>query len=91
MCWLFLIVTIVSVVMDEDRENFKTNLNNLTAENQQLLMERSILENKTEELSRVRDDLNWTLNVILKFNTFPVNEYCPEKSEYFTMMTIQYV
>ncbi|XP_018555383.1 C-type lectin domain family 4 member A isoform X1 [Lates calcarifer] len=69
----------ISVVMDEDRENFKTNLNNLTAENQQLLMERSILENKTEELSRVRDDLNWTLNVILKFNTFPVNEYCPEK------------
>ncbi|GLD46575.1 C-type lectin domain family 4 member A-like isoform X1, partial [Lates japonicus] len=57
--------------MDEERENFKANLSNLTAENQQLLMERSILENKTEELSRVRDDLNWTLNVILKFNTFP--------------------
>ncbi|XP_068591998.1 C-type lectin domain family 4 member A [Cebidichthys violaceus] len=57
-----------SFVMKEQR----ANLSNLTAENELLIEERSIL-------SRVTDDLNMTLGVIMKFNTFPVNEYCPDK------------
>ncbi len=35
-----------------------------------------------EELRRETENLNWTLGVILKFDNFPVNVYCPEKSEY---------
>ncbi|XP_029360763.1 asialoglycoprotein receptor 2-like [Echeneis naucrates] len=69
----------ISVVMNKQTETFKANVNNLTAENQQLIMERSVLENKTEELSRDRDDLNWTLNIILKFKYFPVDKYCRDK------------
>ncbi|KAK9514232.1 hypothetical protein VZT92_027712 [Zoarces viviparus] len=57
-----------SCVMKEQR----ANLSNLTAENELLIEERSIL-------SRVTDNLNWTLGMIMKFNTFPVNEYCPDK------------
>lgn len=76
-CHLILIVTIVSVVMTEQ----KANLMALTAANQQLLTERNILGREAEELSKVTDNLNWTLRVILKFSNFPVNEYCPEKSK----------
>lgn len=39
------------------------------------------LEIQTEELSRERDDLSWTLEVILSFDNFPVKEICPDKSE----------
>lgn len=81
----------VGVVMSEQKAKFTANLSNLTAENQQLVMKNSNLESKTEELSRDRDDLNWTLTVILKFNSFPVDKYCPQKREYYTMMTTQYV
>uniref|UniRef100_A0A3B3CL56 C-type lectin domain-containing protein n=1 Tax=Oryzias melastigma TaxID=30732 RepID=A0A3B3CL56_ORYME len=37
------------------------------------------LEIQTEELSRERDDLSWTLEVILSFDNFPVKEICPDK------------
>lgn len=57
-----------SCVMKEQR----ANLSNLTAENELLIEERSIL-------NRVTDNLNWMLRMIMKFNTFPVNEYCPDK------------
>ncbi|XP_067456849.1 natural killer cells antigen CD94-like [Thunnus thynnus] len=68
-------VIYLSGVMNEQ----KANLSNLSAENQQLIMQRSILENKTEEMRRDRDNLNMTLGVIRKFKTFPLEEYCPEK------------
>ena len=97
-----LTLTIVSMVMNEQR----ANLSRKSAENQQMSMQMSILENKTEELTRDRDNLNWTLGVlenkteelrrdrdnlnwtlgvILDFNTFPVNEHCPDKSECFSL------
>ncbi|XP_041799002.1 natural killer cells antigen CD94-like isoform X2 [Chelmon rostratus] len=66
----------ISVVMNKQ----KADISNLVAENQKLITERSVLERETEELSRVNDSLNWTMGVILKFNTFPVNEYCPKKT-----------
>lgn len=40
-----------------------------------------ILKRNVEKLSRVVDNVNWTLGVILKFNNFPVNLYCPNKSK----------
>lgn len=62
------------------------NLSNLTAEHQQLAMEKEISDNKTRELKRERDNLNWTLEVILKFDKFPVNDYCPNKRECFIVL-----
>ncbi|XP_070692206.1 C-type lectin domain family 1 member B-like [Pempheris klunzingeri] len=68
-------ITYTSVVLNKQQ----AKLINLTAANQQLITERSTLERETEELSRVTDSLNRTLRVIMNFNTFPVNEYCPQK------------
>lgn len=77
MCCLLLILTVVSVVMTRQT----ATLSNLTAENQQLMTERSVLARETEELSRTAGNLNWTLGVIMKYDKFPVSEFCPEKSE----------
>ncbi|KAK2844976.1 hypothetical protein Q5P01_011635 [Channa striata] len=60
------------VKMDEQETNFKATINSLKEENQQLITSRSLLQTQ-------RDNLNWTLGVILNFDTFPVNEYCPQK------------
>ncbi|XP_059195844.1 killer cell lectin-like receptor subfamily F member 1 [Centropristis striata] len=68
-------IVYISVVLKEQRANHSE----LTAENQQLIVERNMLEREAKELSRVTENLNWTLGVILKFNTFPVNDYCPDK------------
>ncbi|XP_042346321.1 C-type lectin domain family 4 member A-like [Plectropomus leopardus] len=65
----------INVVLNDQT----VNLSNLTAQNQQLIEERGILERETEELSRVTDNLNWTLGLILRFDIFPVNDYCPDK------------
>uniref|UniRef100_UPI003AAC4917 C-type lectin domain family 7 member A-like n=1 Tax=Centroberyx gerrardi TaxID=166262 RepID=UPI003AAC4917 len=59
----------------------KANLNNLTTQNLQLRTERTSLERQTEELSREKDSLNWTLGVIFEFDNFPVNKYCSQKAE----------
>lgn len=55
----------------------------LSRDKEELMTEKSVLEREAEELSRDRDQLNRTLGVILEFNTFPVNKYCPEKSKCF--------
>lgn len=68
---------LVSVVMNQQT----AILSNRTAEIQQLMTERSVLERETEELSRTADNLNWTLGVIMKYDKFPVSEFCPEKSK----------
>ncbi|XP_073340779.1 C-type lectin domain family 4 member G-like [Pagrus major] len=69
------VIVYISVVMNQQT----ANLSNLTAEYQQLMTEKSILERQTEELSRAADNLNWTLGVIRKYNNFPVLEFCPEE------------
>ncbi|CAJ1062861.1 C-type lectin domain family 4 member C-like [Xyrichtys novacula] len=65
----------ISAVMNEQ----KANLQDLRAEIQQLITERSICERETEQLSRVAGNYNRTLEVIMEFDTFPVKEFCPEK------------
>ncbi|XP_017164774.1 C-type lectin domain family 4 member G-like isoform X2 [Poecilia reticulata] len=39
-------------------------------------MKMEILENRAEILLRDRNDLNWTLGVILTFDLFPVRDFC---------------
>ncbi|KAM4736258.1 natural killer cells antigen CD94-like isoform 2-T2 [Anableps anableps] len=40
------------------------------------MMKIQLLENQAGMLHRDRDDLNWTLGVILMFDRFPVREFC---------------
>ncbi|XP_030606677.1 C-type lectin domain family 12 member B-like [Archocentrus centrarchus] len=72
------IITIIYISLLMNKQ--AGNLSDLTAEKQRLTTEKLILENKTEELRRQRDGLNWTLEVILKFDSFPVKDYCPGRT-----------
>ncbi|XP_068616569.1 CD209 antigen-like protein C [Brachionichthys hirsutus] len=51
----------------------------LTARNLQLRKEKADLERRTEELTRGKDRLNWTIGAILEYENFPVQTRCPEK------------
>ncbi|XP_053288391.1 C-type lectin domain family 17, member A [Pleuronectes platessa] len=61
------------------QEAVAENIIHLEKENHQLVMEKEILANETEVLTRDRDDLNRTLGVIMTFQDFPVNKFCPDK------------
>ncbi|XP_074508866.1 low affinity immunoglobulin epsilon Fc receptor-like [Sebastes fasciatus] len=63
-----------TVMSEQHRENI-----NLTAQNLQLWTEKTDMERQTEELTRQRDGLNWTVGVILEYENFPVNTHCPQK------------
>ncbi|XP_070692065.1 C-type lectin domain family 4 member M-like [Pempheris klunzingeri] len=63
-----------TVLSEQHRENI-----NLTTQNQQLWTEKTDLERRTEELTRERDGLNWTVGVILEYDNFPVNKHCPQR------------
>ena len=70
-------------------EVLKNRTEQLTADNRVLknqtdlmMVEIEILENQTKHLNRQKDDLNWTLGVILTFENFPVMDFCPDKSKY---------
>ncbi|XP_041844291.1 C-type lectin domain family 4 member M-like isoform X3 [Melanotaenia boesemani] len=66
--------------LENQTEQLMMEKRRLENQTEQLMMEKRRLENQTEQLSRDRDDLNWTLGVILTFNSFPVNEFCPNKT-----------
>uniref|UniRef100_UPI0037E77161 natural killer cells antigen CD94-like n=1 Tax=Semicossyphus pulcher TaxID=241346 RepID=UPI0037E77161 len=68
-------IVYISMVMNHQ----KANIGDLTAQIQQLNTEKSNSEKQTEQLSRVTDNLNRTLGVIMNFSTFPVTKFCPEK------------
>lgn len=57
----------------------QSDYSNITSENYLLNVEMINLERQKQELSKDRDRLNWTLEVILQFDNFPVHDYCPEK------------
>ncbi|XP_063344255.1 C-type lectin domain family 12 member B-like [Pelmatolapia mariae] len=79
LCVLLLAGIIAIIYMSLLFKVQSANLSNLTAEYQRLAVEKEISDNKTQELRRERDNLNQTLEVILKFDNFPVNDYCPNK------------
>lgn len=63
--------------------------NKLLVENlTEVFVENKLLKNRTAQLSRERDDLNHTLEVILTFDLFPVKDFCLNKSEFCTMRTL---
>ncbi|XP_060936933.1 C-type lectin domain family 17, member A [Limanda limanda] len=61
------------------QEAVEENIIHLEKENYQLMMDKEILANETEVLTRDRDDLNRTIGVIMTFKNFPVNAFCPDK------------
>ncbi|XP_032373873.1 C-type lectin domain family 4 member M [Etheostoma spectabile] len=63
-----------TVMSEQHRENI-----NLTAQTWQLWTEKTDLERQTEELTRERDRLKWTVGVIMEYQNFPVNAHCPQK------------
>ncbi|XP_046899199.1 C-type lectin domain family 12 member B isoform X2 [Hypomesus transpacificus] len=83
LCFLLVIANIaLSVYFRAVIAEINTKLSdysNITSENYLLNVEMINLERQKQELSKDRDRLNWTLEVILQFDNFPVHDYCPEK------------
>lgn len=84
-------LTVVQILVVEKKQ--EGTISDLADKNQLLIAEKASLENQTEQLieqvkileshnkvlKKERDDFNWTLDVILTFNSFPVDELCPNK------------
>ncbi|TKS82492.1 CD209 antigen-like protein A [Collichthys lucidus] len=75
-CVILVLLTIHfnGVISEQSRQNA-----NLTEQNHQLWTEKTDLQRRTEELSRERDGLNWTIGIIMGHETFPVKDFCPQK------------
>ncbi|KAF7647286.1 hypothetical protein LDENG_00174790 [Lucifuga dentata] len=67
----------------------RTYLSEVTAQNEQLISQKNILEKEAEELRREKDNLERMIDSIFSFKIFPVKEFCPQKSECFTMWFIK--
>lgn len=66
--------SVIKVTSELRRQNFT-----LTEENLQLWSEKAALERIKEDLIRERNQLNWTVEVILDYEEFPVKKHCPQK------------
>lgn len=64
------------VISEQSRQN-----TNLTEQNHQLWTEKTDLQRQTEELSREKDGLNWTIGFIMEHEIFPVKAFCPKKGD----------
>ncbi|XP_019734173.1 oxidized low-density lipoprotein receptor 1-like [Hippocampus comes] len=69
-----LTVHLNSVVAEQRRQTV-----NLTAQNGHMQSELERLRERTRELSRERDQLNWTMGKVLQYDNFPVIDHCPQK------------
>ncbi|XP_058504278.1 low affinity immunoglobulin epsilon Fc receptor-like [Solea solea] len=69
---IILSIRMTTVLSEEMRENIS-----LTKQNLQLRKENEDLQRWTEELIRERVGLNWTIRVILEYDSFPVHSHCP--------------
>ncbi|XP_030014439.1 C-type lectin domain family 9 member A-like isoform X2 [Sphaeramia orbicularis] len=76
---ILLVIVAVLIYFVVTMSSERVKLGGLSVENQRLIAEKRILENKTEEMIRQRDSLNWTLGVMMKFTTFPMEKFCPQK------------
>uniref|UniRef100_A0A3Q0STF7 C-type lectin domain-containing protein n=1 Tax=Amphilophus citrinellus TaxID=61819 RepID=A0A3Q0STF7_AMPCI len=78
---LILVSVIIALIFRSVSEHGRETVN-VTTQNLQLLTERAASERRTEELTRERDRLRWTVGVILEYENFPVNKFCPRKGSY---------
>ncbi|XP_061530819.1 oxidized low-density lipoprotein receptor 1 isoform X2 [Phycodurus eques] len=62
------------VTAEQRRQNV-----NLTAQNEHVRAELELLRERAQELSWERDQLNWTMGMVLQYDNFPVITYCPQR------------
>ncbi|XP_059195810.1 C-type lectin domain family 7 member A-like [Centropristis striata] len=74
-----IILLLVVVILSIHFSSALSENTNLTAQKLQLWTEMTELGRQTEELTRQRDGLNWTMEVIMEHKNFPVEAYCPQK------------
>uniref|UniRef100_A0A1A8C622 C-type lectin domain-containing protein n=2 Tax=Nothobranchius kadleci TaxID=1051664 RepID=A0A1A8C622_NOTKA len=77
LCFILMLV-IVSLSIHFAYEQRRLNIT-LMAQNQRLHAEMEALMRQTQDLIRDRDKLNWTMEVILEYDRFPVDQLCPQK------------
>ncbi|XP_035485749.2 C-type lectin domain family 4 member M isoform X2 [Scophthalmus maximus] len=65
---------ITTVMSEQRRDNIS-----LTVDHLLLWKEKTDFERLTEKLARQRDGLNWTIGVIMEYESFPVHTHCPQK------------
>lgn len=73
-----LAVTTVQLLIN----NQKTHITHLEVEVEQLSDLNIIQERVNSDLKGVTEQLNWTLNVIMSYENFPVKLFCPGHSEW---------
>ncbi|XP_030605862.1 CD209 antigen-like [Archocentrus centrarchus] len=76
---LILVSVIIALSLNAAVSEHGRETVNVTTQNLQLMTERAASERRTEELTRERDRLRWTVGVILEYENFPVNKFCPQK------------
>uniref|UniRef100_A0A1A7XA65 C-type lectin domain-containing protein n=2 Tax=Iconisemion striatum TaxID=60296 RepID=A0A1A7XA65_9TELE len=77
LCFILMLV-IVSLSIHFTNEQRRLNLTQ-AVQNQRLHAEMAALKRQTQDLIRDRDRLNWTMEVILEYDQFPVDQLCPQK------------
>lgn len=65
-------------LLQNSTEQMKQEIDRLDQESVRLKGQRAELQNLTQNLSRQRDQLNWTLQVIMSFSQFPASKFCPQ-------------
>lgn len=73
---LFTVITVRLLI-----DNQRAQIIDLGVENEKLDGVNFIMKANIEKMTTLADNLNWTLNVILSFDNFPVDAFCPDKSE----------
>ncbi|KAK5598429.1 hypothetical protein CRENBAI_011354 [Crenichthys baileyi] len=66
-------------ILENQTEQLLMEKRSLSEQTKQLMETTRILENQTAELRKEKDNLNWTLEVILTFENFPVKDFCPQR------------
>ncbi|XP_032414351.1 C-type lectin domain family 12 member B-like isoform X2 [Xiphophorus hellerii] len=70
---------VITMQMSRKTTMQQTEINNLIKENEKVTEENKMMQNKNKELSRERDDLNKTLEIIQTSFSFPVKDYYSNK------------
>ncbi|KAM4568382.1 C-type lectin domain family 4 member C-like [Fundulus diaphanus] len=74
-----LMLVLAIIILSAYYKNEQRQSSLLMQQNLKLQAETTALKRQTAELHRDREQLNWTIGVILEYNNFPVTEHCPDK------------
>ncbi|KAM9308969.1 CD209 antigen-like protein C isoform 2-T2 [Pholidichthys leucotaenia] len=81
--WVLVVLAVVCLLLVSVIIGLSLHFTRLVYEQRREIMNLTSMkissERRSEELSRDRDQLNWTIGVILDYETFPVQTHCPQK------------